>query len=66
MPEDMKSWPWWKLIASTIAFSVWALAVPPLIQGDAGKVVAGFGALLVSTLLGLIGNIVEPPEAGST
>ncbi len=66
MPEDMKSWPWWKLIASTIAFSVWALAVPPLIQGDAGKVVAGFGALLVSTLLGLIGNIVEPSEAGST
>ncbi|MCC8936845.1 hypothetical protein H8A99_10195 [Bradyrhizobium sp. Arg68] len=63
MPDDVTGWPWWKLFASTIAFSVWALAVPPLVTGDAGKVVAGFGAVLVSTLLGLIGNVVEPAEA---
>jgi hypothetical protein len=63
MPEAVTNWPWWKLIASTIAFSVWALAIPPLIAGDAGKVVAGFGAVLVSTMLGLIGNIVDPSPA---
>jgi len=63
MPEGVTNWPWWKLVASTIAFSVWALAIPPLISGDAGKVVAGFGAVLVSTMLGLIGNIVDPAPA---
>ena len=60
MSEGVSNWPWWKLVASTIAFSVWALAIPPLLSGDAGKVVAGFGAVLVSTMLGLIGDIVEP------
>jgi hypothetical protein len=62
LPQSMAQWPWWKLIASTIAFMVWALAVPPLIETDAGKVVAAFGALLVSTILTLIGGVVEPPE----
>lgn len=60
LPSSPTQWPWWKLIASTVAFMVWALAVPPLIDGDAGKVVAAFGALLVSTLLSLIGSVVEP------
>lgn len=63
MPEGVTNWPWWKLVASTVAFSVWALAIPPLISGDAGKVVAGFGAVLVSTMLGLIGNIVDSSPA---
>src|SRR5215813_2558740 len=30
----LTSWPWWKLFSSTVAFAVWALAVPPLV-GDA-------------------------------
>jgi hypothetical protein len=60
---DLSKWPWWKLIASTIAFMVWALAIPPLVTTDAGKIAAAFGVLLVSTLLSLVGAVVERPEA---
>jgi hypothetical protein len=60
LPDTIADWPWWKLIASTIAFMVWALAVPPLVDSDLGKVAVAFGALLVSTLLSLIGAVVEP------
>jgi hypothetical protein len=62
-PATISGWPWWKLIASTIAFMVWALAVPPLVDGDLGKITVAFGALLVSTLLSLIGGVVEPEAA---
>jgi hypothetical protein len=62
LPKAVAQWPWWKLIASTIAFGVWALAVPPLLSTDLGKVASAFGALLVSTLLSLIGAVIEPPE----
>jgi hypothetical protein len=58
-----KNWPWWKLCACTVAFMVWALAVPPLVETEGGKVVAAFGALLVSTILSLVGAVVEPPES---
>src|SRR5215831_11707355 len=53
--------PWWKLVASTIAFSVWALAVPntPYLNSQSGKIVAAFGALFVSTLLTLFEPIFE-------
>ena len=53
--------PWWKLAASTIAFIVWALAVPntPYLSTQSGKIVAAFGALLVSTLLTLLEPIFE-------
>jgi hypothetical protein len=60
LPENIRQWPWWSLIASTIAFMVWALAIPPLVTTDAGKIVAAFGALLVSTLLSLLGAVLEP------
>jgi hypothetical protein len=63
LPQPVTQWPWWKLIASTIAFMVWALAVPPLVSSDAGKIVAGFGAILVSTMLSLVGGVIEPPES---
>ena len=50
-----RRWPWWRLVASVIAFATWALAVPgnSLISGTAGGLVAGFMALIVSTLLTL-------------
>jgi len=38
---------------------VWALAVPPLVTTDAGKIVAAFRAVLVST----VGGVVETAEA---
>ena len=61
-----KEWPWWKLVASTIAFLVWALAIPgtPYLSTAQGKVVAAFGALLVSTFLTLLEPIFEPSRSG--
>ena len=55
--------PWWKMVAATIAFLIWALAVPsnPYITGDSGAVVAGFGAVIISTLLSLLEPIFERP-----
>jgi hypothetical protein len=60
-----KEWPWWKLIASTIAFLVWALAIPgtPYLSTAQGKMVAAFGALLVSTFLTLLEPIFEPSRS---
>ena len=57
-----KQWPWWKMCAATIAFFVWALAVPgnPYLK-DAAAAVAGLGAMLVSTLLNILTPIFERP-----
>jgi hypothetical protein len=64
LPNEISQWPWWKLFASTVAFMVWALAVPPLLESsDVGKVAAAFGALIVSTMLSLFGAVFEPPES---
>ena len=56
-------WPWWRIIASTLAFAVWALAVPgnPLVAKDSatGGVVAALAALFVSTLLNLFTPFFE-------
>lgn len=54
-----RDWPWWKLVASTIAFMTWALAVPtnPFNLGA----VAGLLAVLISMLLSLIEPLVTPP-----
>jgi len=62
-PPVPKRWPWWKLVAATIAFLVWALAVPnnPYVQGDAAAVVAGFGAILISSILSLLEPIFDRP-----
>lgn len=59
-----KRLPWFKLPAATVAFMVWALAIPssPYLDGDSGKVVAAFGALLVSTFLTLLEPIFSPPK----
>jgi hypothetical protein len=63
---SLRDWPWWKLVASTVAFLVWALAIPatPYLPGPQGKVVAAFGALLVSTFLTLLEPIFEPSRSG--
>lgn len=59
-------WPWWRIIASTIAFCVWALAVPnnPFISTKTAGVLSGIAAAFISTLLTLIGPIIErvPPS----
>ncbi|MCL5275063.1 MAG: hypothetical protein M1434_10030 [Chloroflexi bacterium] len=60
-----KELPWWKMSAATVAFLVWALAVPgnPYVLGDSGAVIAGFGAIIISTLLTLLEPIFERPSA---
>ena len=57
-----REWPWWKMVAATIAFFVWALAVPgnPYLR-DAAAAVAGLGAMLASTLLSIMTPIFERP-----
>lgn len=59
-------WPWWRIIASTVAFAVWALAVPgnPIISptDTSGGVLAGLAALLVSTLLNIVAPFFERPQ----
>ena len=58
------AWPWWKSIAATIAFLVWALAVPnnPYIQGESQSALAGFFAIFISTLLSILEPIFERPS----
>jgi uncharacterized membrane protein YhaH (DUF805 family) len=52
-----REWPWWKMVASTIAFAGWALAIPgnPVFSPDSatGGVIAGLIALFVSTFLSI-------------
>ena len=62
LKEFWSKWPWWKLIASTIAFAAWAVAIPstPYWTDQAGRIVAAFAAVLVSTFLAVIGGIAEP------
>jgi hypothetical protein len=57
-------WPWWKMAAATIAFFVWALAVPgnPYLQ-ESASAVAGLGAMVTSTLLSALTPIFEGPVA---
>lgn len=51
-------WPWWKIFACSVAFVVWALAVPgnPYIKDPAASAAIGFLALFISTVL----SVLEP------
>jgi hypothetical protein len=64
---SIRKWPWWRLFACTLAFVVWAVAVPggPYFVDDAGKVVAGFGAVAISTVLSLLEPVFEPNSDGT-
>lgn len=54
-------WPWWKLFAATVAFMVWALAVPgnPYVSGETAAVIAALGAVFISMILNLLEPIFE-------
>lgn len=64
----IREMPWWKMTAATVAFSVWALAVPgnPYVSGDGAPIVASFGAIIISTLLSLLEPIFERPAPAGT
>ncbi len=51
---------WWPPTAATIAFLVWALSVPEMLPNDGARLLAGFGALVVSTFLGLFDPLFRP------
>lgn len=57
-----KLWPWWPMIAATIAFLAWGLAVPggPFLTDEKGRVLGGLVAIVVSTLLGVGGRFFGP------
>ena len=57
-----KLWPWWPMVAATIAFLAWGLAVPegPFLTSEGGRVLGGLLAIIVSTLLGVIGRFFAP------
>lgn len=59
-----KIWPYWKMIASTIAYGAWACAIPgnPWVASTHAGV-SSVLALLASVILGLVGRVVEPAHA---
>jgi hypothetical protein len=56
-------WPWWKTIAATIAFLVWALAVPgnPYVSEPLQSALVGFLAVFVSTILSVFEPLFDRP-----
>lgn len=46
--------PAWPMASSTIAFLAWGLAVPGMVGDDLLKVIAAFGALVISKALSLL------------
>jgi hypothetical protein len=60
-----REWPWWDMVAATVAFLIWALAVPgnQLLDTPTGGVVAGFLAIFVSTILSGIESFFRRPAA---
>jgi hypothetical protein len=61
---SLKDWPWWKNVAATVAFLVWALAVPgnPYVKGDTSGAVAGFFAIFISTILSVLEPLFDQPS----
>ncbi len=55
----------WPLFASLVAYLVWALSVPGFLDEDNEKILAGFGAVLVSTLLSLLEPVFGPRKPGA-
>lgn len=56
--------PWWPMIAATIAFLAWGLAVPdaPFFDDEKGRVLSGLLAIFVSTGLGVLGRFFGSPQ----
>lgn len=60
----LREWPWWKTIAATIAFLIWALAVPsnPYVEGALKSALVGFLAVFVSTILSVFEPLFDRPS----
>jgi hypothetical protein len=57
-----KTWPVWEMVAGTIAFFAWALALPnaPYVEWYS-QALAGVGVLIASTVLGLLAPYFQRP-----
>jgi hypothetical protein len=57
-------WPWYRTVAATVAFAIWALAVPsptqPMLPPDYLALI-GLVALFVTIVLGLLDPILDKP-----
>jgi hypothetical protein len=63
LPLSPKRWPWWKIIAALVAFTVWAYALPagPFAGYSCYNAAYGSVALLGTTaLLGWLGAVFDP------
>jgi|SRR5687767_806843 len=60
---SLLEWPWWKTIAATIAFLIWALAVPtnPYVDDPLQSALVGFLAVFVSTILSVLEPLFDRP-----
>ncbi|HVQ39168.1 MAG TPA: hypothetical protein VMS31_16635 [Pyrinomonadaceae bacterium] len=60
---SLLEWPWWKTIAASIAFLIWALAVPsnPYVEGPLKSALVGFLAVFVSTILSVFEPLFDRP-----
>lgn len=56
----IRHWPWWKMIAASIAFATWGLAVPgnPYLTGSLATV-AGVSAMVMSFVLSALTPVME-------
>lgn len=58
----------WPVVASFLAYLAWAVSVPGLLTDNSTKVLAAFGAVFISFILGLAERVVgprSPAPAGS-
>ena len=57
-------WPWWPMVAATVAFLAWALSGPnrPYFQGEGGDAIVGLGAIVVSSLMGVLARFFVKPR----
>ena len=64
VPTKLRAWPKWEMVAATVAFTVWAGALPgsPLASLDFYSApVVGVAVLVVPVLLGLFAPVVSNP-----
>jgi hypothetical protein len=62
IPVSPRKWPFWEMVAATIAFGAWAFSLPdsPFTRFSWYSLAwASFAVLVVSTLLGLLAPIVQ-------
>jgi hypothetical protein len=67
LPVHPRAWPWWELIASTIAFGSWAYTLPDSPFADWSWYQPNLGAaliLIVTFLLGLLAPLFQPKCPG--